>query len=315
MPKGHLSVEKAAELCARLIRGDSPRSIAAAVGLCGPSVKLAWTALRGFGVTLPTPVARPHRPEVARSAERLFAAWKLNNREIAKELGCSAGTINTLRRKYVARLAAAGAPMPLCVCGQHLHHGQYCSARSPKLRPARRALAGRPEAERAEVRRRLLEGQSLNAVARWLRVSPVTIRSFYRGFSDEERQQHEEARRLPAARKRAAAAVKVQRPGAVDARADPTYLIIMAAIPKRIPRDLAGDIAADTYLALLEGRCTRRTLRAHVKAAIGENFERFANPWGDLSLDATRGDEGESTWIEALEDPRALAAFDATLTD
>ncbi|PXA96962.1 hypothetical protein DMC47_16160 [Nostoc sp. 3335mG] len=73
---------------------------------------------------------------------------------------------------------------------------------------------------------------------------------------------------------------------------------------------MRDDIISEAYVEYLHGRLKQNNLTAGVKRIQGRMFAAFANPWGDLSLDAAMSDEGDATWIERIEDPQALEAFE-----
>jgi hypothetical protein len=73
---------------------------------------------------------------------------------------------------------------------------------------------------------------------------------------------------------------------------------------------LREDSAQDAYEALLTGNLTLDNLDAGLKRIVRANYATYASKFGPVSLDRTRFDDGRETYLDRLEDPEALAAFD-----
>jgi hypothetical protein len=91
---------------------------------------------------------------------------------------------------------------------------------------------------------------------------------------------------------------------------DPIFGRIARAVPRGVDPMLRDDIMSDVYLAIREGRVHPREIEQVAKQFISAAFAAFSNRWGAISLDATIGDGSTATFLDALEDERALAAFD-----
>lgn len=157
----------------------------------------------------------------------------------------------------------------------------------------------------------LLEGKTLQSVADALGASRATVKNFLAKFSPEDRAARRDVFTIAAGRVRATKLqTTLQKPRAINPRADPIYDAISQLVSRRIDPSLRDDIISEAYVEYLYGRLKQNNLIAGVKRIQGRMFATFANPWGDLSLDAAMSEGGDATWIERIEDPQALEAFE-----
>ncbi|AHE52810.1 hypothetical protein NX02_05355 [Sphingomonas sanxanigenens DSM 19645 = NX02] len=56
-------------------------------------------------------------------------------------------------------------------------------------------------------------------------------------------------------------------------------------VPRTIDRALRDDMISEAYLQVLEGRIKGNATPTDMKKVISGVFRRFANKWGDVSLD------------------------------
>ena len=73
---------------------------------------------------------------------------------------------------------------------------------------------------------------------------------------------------------------------------------------------LRDDAAQDAYLAEIEGRLKATSFKTELKKIANSNYKRFQSHWGDRSLDEAVFDDSGEKYVDRLEDPSAMEAFD-----
>jgi hypothetical protein len=160
------------------------------------------------------------------------------------------------------------------------------------------------------VKARLSEGSTLDEAELEFALTRTVIRQLSFQLDAEQRKQREQYKQLREGRSRAERfKSQIARPAALNPGCDPHYASILSALPRGMDPSLADDAAQDAYLAMLEGRLKEADSSSGVRKFANSNYGRFANKWGNLSLDEPIGDEGR-TYADALEDPAALEAFE-----
>ncbi|WP_324748815.1 hypothetical protein SH591_08840 [Sphingomonas sp. LY54] len=310
MPKCRLCAAEIADVCARLIIGESRRSIIKLYGIGSDTVARIEDALRKGGVTLAKRSRGPIDAQQHALVQELLRTTSKSNREIAAETGVSHGTVAIARHRFNIELVQAGGELPRCDCGQYLHHPRLCWARQRQnmMNAGMRSLVTMEPEMRADVRRRLLGGEAMRTVAERVGLKRSQILSFVQTFTRDEREQRKAAFRVGAGRRRADALRRsITKPKATDPTTDPLYARISAAVPRGIDCTLRDDMISQAYLEVLEGRIKEDQLADGVKKVRGRIFQAFANPWGNLSLDVARGNEGGRRTIEQI--PAETSAF------
>lgn len=311
--RGRTSIATTAEVCARLVTGQTFARIQKEVGISKAAVQLARQVLERFGVHIERKAIAPIPNEVRQQALELLRSTDLSDRAIAAQLECSHGAVGRLRMAQLGPALLDGEEVPLCECGEYLHHPRLCWSRVAAIETKK----GSPFAQltvhqRREIYSRLMAGEITTSVAQAFGLKVTAIRNFVQRLPAENRAERSRNLKTPAARRKAVAlSLQVAKPQAISPRADPLFAAVLSAMPRGLDRSLADDAAADAYLALvLGGRREPEDVKAAVKRAVSSNFKRFANPWGALSLDAQRSPDGDDTFVDTIEDPLALAAFD-----
>lgn len=310
MPKSKMTAAALADVCARLINRESKSSIQRLTGMGGTTIDKIIVALQKHGLALEGHPAHRFDPEREVRLHDLFKTTTLSNRQIVAETGVALSTVNKSRERFNVALVQAGGELPRCDCGQYLHHPRMCWARlhdTMKRSGVASVHTLEPE-KKADVHRRLMMGQTARSIAERIGLTKALVQAYLRTLTSEERQQREAAFRTSAGRRRAAkAAKKIARPHAINPASDPLYAEISAAVPRAIDPALRDDMISQAYLEVLEGRLTKDRLAAGVKKVRGRIFQAFANPWGNLSLDAVLGDEAGRSMIERI--PADASAF------
>lgn len=162
MKKRKVTAARVADACGRLLTGESRTKIQRETGVSQPVLSKLAAILKGFGLAVADPKPTGLSQAARRKLETLIRTSELPSRKIAGLVGCSAVTANRWRTRYCEDLKAAGKPIPLCACGQNLHHARLCSAR---IEQALRNRKPRTDPVRAEVRRLLILGGSCRDVA------------------------------------------------------------------------------------------------------------------------------------------------------
>lgn len=303
MAKAKLTAKAVAQICARLIRGDSQTRISREAGAGHSTIRVIIAALQEGGVQLNlTPQSRPD-PEKHAKMLHLIETTRLSNRAIALRVGLHLDRVSSTRARYNEDIVRAGGELPVCECGRYLHHPQHCRARSLQSLVARGIPSPftLPPADQQDIRDRLIRGETTRSVAERYELKRAQIFGFVRSLTDDERRDRDRARRTGAGRTRAAAATKrVKRPAALSPSADPLYARISAAIPRNIDRALRDDMIGEAYLACIEGKLDPEQLPEGIARIKSGVFKAFANPWGAASLDAVR--EDGRTMIEQIPD-------------
>lgn len=310
MPKSKMTAAALTDVCARLIKQESKTAIQKQTGMGGTTLNKMLDELRRHGLVAEA------RPAVRLDAERearlheLFRTTALSNRDIERETGVCLSSVNKSRTRFNYELVKAGGELPKCDCGQYLHHARICWARLHENMKAHgvRSVHTLDPAVKADVHRRLVLGQTARSVAERAGLTKDLVRAYLRNLTAEERLQRDLAFRTNAGRRRAAdAAKRIARPLATNPAHDPLYAEIAAAVPRGIDPALRDDMISQAYLEVLEGRLTKDRLAAGVKKVRGRMFQAFANPWGNLSLDAALGDDAGRSMIERV--PSDASAF------
>lgn len=314
MPNPSNTVARMAEVCARLINRESQSSIQRQTGMSPRTISKAIVAMREHGLVLDT--IAPSRSDPARAAKlyEFFRATQLSNREIVARTGINLTFVNKTRLRFNAERVRAGDELPTCECGQYLHHARMCWARQRDNlaeRGIRSFVTLEPQA-REDVRRHLLAGATKRAIGERFGLSKDTVARILRSLTADERRAREDNFLVAAARRRAAQLARaIKRPRATNPTADPLYAEIAQAVPRGIDRALRDDMISQAYLEVLEGRLDPKRLREGMRKVRGRVFSAFANPWGNLSIDAPTREDGSGSWVENIPDERALQAFDA----
>lgn len=310
MSKSKLNAAALADVCARLLNGESRTSITKRWGIGGTTMNSMTETLRRHGLKVearPAPRFDANRED---ELHRLFRTTTRSNREISATTGIPLSTVNGSRRRFNLEVVKSGEELPRCECGQYLHHARLCWARHRQnMKNAGIASVRTLAPEVAEdVRRRLLRGETMRSIAERVSLKKEQIHSFLRTFTAEERQQRELAFRTSAGRRRARAlARKIARPHATNPSSDPLYARISAAVPRGIDPALRDDMISQAYLEVLEGQLKEDRLAEGVKKVRGRIFQAFANPWGNVSLDAALGDDDARAIVESI--PAGTSAF------
>ncbi|MDB5583356.1 MAG: hypothetical protein JWR80_8532 [Bradyrhizobium sp.] len=314
MRKSNITVALVAEVCARLINRESQMSVQKCTGLAGGTIKKAIAALRAHGIVVETITAVRFDAAKETRLHEIFRTTQLSNRDIEKATGVSLTTVNKSRGRFNAELVRKGGDLPQCECGQYLHHARMCWARHRQHMKDHgvRAVVTLEPFEQEHVRRRLLAGVTMRSEAERTGLPKMSIGSFLRTFTPEERRRRDDSFVIASARRRAVKLTRsIARPRATNPTADPLYAKIACAVPRGIDPALRDDMISEAYLEVLEGRLDPKHLREGVKKVRGKIFRTFANPWGNRSLDAPMHDDGTGNWAESIPDDRALQAFEA----
>jgi hypothetical protein len=306
---------RAAEVCARLLNRDSLAEIKRRTGVGNSTMKQAIETLRLHGVNVELRARTPLTE--ARSAEmtRLFSETNLSNRNIAARLGAPLERVREVRLRYNEAVVLAGGELAACGCGQYLHHPRLCWARTHENMKAHgvRSVLTLPNDQQADVRDRLLKGETMRSIGERVGLPRSLIYSFLASFAAEERTVRTDAFKVGAGRRRAVAITRqTARPQATRPEADPLYARIAAAVPRSIDPAIRDDIIGDAYIAILDGRAKVGQLTEVVKRARSKVFAAFANSFGPRSLDQvvagtddftlmdTLRDESSSSWLEEM---------------
>jgi len=312
MGSTHIGVARVAEICARLLRCESQASIAKQTGVTAVTVAKTAAVLRLHGVTVETTPRSALDPAREALLHDLFATTRMSNRSIGVATGIPSTSVSKSRRRFNAEALRAGRDLPKCECGQYLHHARLCWVRRIEnfKRRGFHTVSALPTDQQEEIRRQLLAGETTRAVGDRAGFPRVVIQNFTRTLTPEERRIRAESFLVTAARQRAASLAKsITRPQAINPKADPLYAAIERTVSRGIDPALRDDMISQAYLEVLEGRLDPKNLAAGVKKVRGGIFRAFANPWGNLSLNECRSDDGPD-WTNEIPDERALSAFD-----
>lgn len=224
---------------------------------------------------------RPITPDQSERLRALLAAGVSSGRAaIALEVSRPCATRH--RAALVRELAARGETIPGCDLA-----GRPIGARSANA-------VG--DAKLGEIRRRLLVPERIPAIASATGVSAVTVRRVWRQF----RRTLGETPLCPCGREaHHAQRCRPTSGGGQEGRSSDVRRLVEAAVPRHHDSALRADIVQDVTLAILASPKPPSDIAAFVREAVASNYRRFANRWGDLSLDAPIGD-GEGTLLDVL---------------
>ncbi|MEG3176156.1 hypothetical protein U1872_07950 [Sphingomonas sp. RB3P16] len=314
MPKSNMTVTRVAELCARLINRESQASIGRTMGVHSKTLEKAIKALRAHGVAIETRKPSRLSPEREARLHNLFRSTLMSNRAIVAETGVALESVNKSRRRFNAEVLKSGGELPKCDCGQDLHHARMCWVRHRQhmKNSGIRSVVTLSNEDQIEVRNRLLAGDTVRSVAERFGLPKMSVGGFLRSLSSDDRRVRNDTFLVAAARRRASKlADSISRPRATNPAADPLYAEIAKSVSRRIDPALRDDMISQAYLEVLEGRLDPKHLREGMRKVRGRVFSAFANPWGNLSIDAPTREDGTGSWVENIPDERALQAFDA----
>jgi hypothetical protein len=312
MARSNITVARIAETCARLLRKETISSIHNITGLSTATVANAARVMRAHGVPIETRSARRDLKREER-IRRYFQTTQLSNRAIAAHMGINLTAVSTSRRRFNIELVRSGGELPKCECGQYLHHARMCGVRQHRNLDAKgvKRISGMPEAIRSDVQLRLVRGETTRSIAARLGLEKHHVQTFLCSLSRAERETRTSNYRISAGRVRASKLTKaIARPRAINPEEDPMFARISRTVSTSIDGALRDDMMQDAYLEYLEGRLKVEQFDLGMKKVRARIFRAFANPWGDVSLDVSN-DEGGESWVNAIPDERALEAFDA----
>ncbi|MEG3178167.1 hypothetical protein U1872_18145 [Sphingomonas sp. RB3P16] len=313
MTNSKIIVARIAELCARLIKRESQSSIKREMGMHGKSVQTAIDTLRAHGVEIETIAPSRFSPEQEARLHDMFSSTELSNRAIVARTGLQLDTVNKSRRRFNAGVVRSGGVLPKCDCGQDLHHARMCWVRHRQHMKDRgiRSVVTLSIDDQGEVRNRLLAGEAVRLVAEHFGLPKMSVGGFLRSLNSDDRRVREDTFLVATARRRAAKlANAISNPQATNPTADPLYAEIAKSVSRRIDPALRDDMISQAYLEVLEGRLDPQHLREGMRKVRGRVFSAFANPWGNMSIDAPTREDGSGSWVENIPDERALQAFD-----
>lgn len=265
---GALNMMRAAKVCALLQGNLSIREIHRQTGCAVNTIRQAAAVLTDNGISLPSRSRLLSEQDKAQISA-LFTSTPLSDRQIAKEVGVSYSIVSIYRRKHDAKILAEGGTLPLCACGQRLHHPRLCAARMKK-RFREQGLNSRlflDEDDQQTLKKRVLAGESCGRVGADLGLSKGIVQHLVESLPQAEREQRSKAIREARAARRAR--IKVLRrdaPSATIPSRDPLYAAIQDLVP-RIEPALRKDIVSETFLYVLEGGCSARNLAEAVQRA------------------------------------------------
>jgi hypothetical protein len=309
-----ITVARVAELCARLINRESKTSLKKSMGIGDKTMARAIDVLRKHGVTVePIPPCRVDQDKRAALFE-YFRTTQMSNRQIVAATGFHLKMVNLARRKFNIELINDGGELPKCDCGQYLHHPRMCWARLHQSKKDRgiACVRGLPNDVQADIRRRLIRGETLRAIGDDVGLDRNRICSFLRSFTSEERARRKDCFLVRSAQRRSEACrQKIANRHATNPMADPMYARIARAVPRAIDRALRDDMISQAYLEYLEKKLDPKRLSEGVKKVRGRVFQQFANPWGNRSIDVSLDGEDGASFADLIPDERALLAFEA----
>lgn len=312
MARNSITVARAAEICARLLKSETRAAIHRATGAADATILNALRTLRAHGVDVSTPERRSAQSKrMADIFERMKTTGD-SNRKISRDLGINLWDVNRARTAYQTSLVKEGGEPAKCGCGKPINHLYGCQHRLRERLLAKgiKSICTMDQNGREEVRLQLLAGDTLQVIADRIGFSRQNVLDHLKSLPREDRTSRTEKLNLMAGQRRADRINgRVTRPKATDPNADITYATIAKLVSHRIDAALRDDIISEAYVQFLFGRIKLNDLRAGVKKVQSRMFNAFANPWGDLSLDTPLSDGG-STWADRLVDEQAMAAFD-----
>lgn len=113
--------------------------------------------------------------------------------------------------------------------------------------------------------------------------------------------------RRPGQRGKAASLVARAKPlpPAITPRSNPLYARLADAIGRRLAPDLTDDAISDLWVAVAEGRVSLDRLEQEANRIRSDVLRKFANPYGDRSLDEDIGDGDGFRMIDLIRDERS----------
>lgn len=309
----HITMAMAADVCSRLIKGQSRTAVWRATGVSTQACNKAISVLRDNGFAISRPGRPPFNQEREDHLHSLFRTTDLSNRAICREHGYYLSCVNHSRLRYTASLKARGEPVPMCECGLELHHPRVCVARveeSFKKRGIKnRMTLGAQHLQ--ELKERVMSGEPYKSIAASFDLSKSSVTDFVRDLGTEDREALRRLKSLPQAHRRARQLAKaVSRPKATTARVDPLYEHMRRALPVGIDPTLRDDALSEAYTQILEGRIAIASAAEGVRAIYRKLVRSHASKWGDFSLDMPIAPGSSVSFADGVEDPRALEAFD-----
>jgi len=187
------------------------------------------------------------------------------------------------RMEIVHDLASRGRTLPGCDAT-----GRVIGRRSPN------AIA--PDVT-ADIERRLIIPERVPAIAAATGVSAVTIRRIWKDMKPTLASMPS----CPCGKE--AHHPQRCRPGTgLDPRSDGEALrrMVEEAIPRHHDPALRSDMVQDVVTEILGLPRPPADMRGVVRRVVSANYRRFANKWGDLSLDAPLGDESGRTLLDVV---------------
>jgi hypothetical protein len=158
----------------------------------------------------------------------------------------------------------------------------------------------------------LVRGEgTYSSIAAQFGVSARGVQHVCARMSPEDKELRRQARLLPEDRKRAQAIMGGNGKAAERrVKVEQEYARIRREIPGWRDATQKDDDTQDAILAMLEGRLQASNLNEGVKEIVKDNAKRFSDPWRDLSLNTTIGLNTDVSFLDMLEDPAALEAFE-----
>lgn len=271
--------------------GLSDPAIAAAVGI-RPMNVLRWRQREGLPANLPAgrntranAQILPATADLHRRALALLARG-IGARLIARELRASVKTLERWRSNMLRNQHDRPQPTP------------------SRPREAQRADGRRhsslPDALRAQALALYADGLHDDAIGRSIGVSRARVWQWRAGLNLP-------AWRRPGQRGPAAATVTRAKPipPAITPRSNPLYAKLADAVGRRLAPDLTDDAISDLWVAVAEGRVSLDRLEQEAKRIRSDVFGRYANPYGDRSLDEDIGDGDGFRMVDLIRDERS----------
>jgi len=258
--------------------------------------------------------------DVVAQIKELFRGTDLSSRAIAMSVGVSTTSVRRLRTEYNGWLLANGLEVPMCGCGQVLHHPARCRVRNIKrvLRDGLQSALVLPAEDQRLLRERIVGGAVLREVAQDTDFSISYLKHYVTQLTAGEkvarRQQSTALRKARSTRTRKCNlnAPSVTNPWSVD-----LYAAIASLVPRAISHHDREDIISEAYSVAFHTKArwsqipeivgrAHRGVKGHYRCEKTKSLHA-PDRYGRLPIDQLQAPDSETEWDD--EDVDAVGPF------
>ncbi|WP_311269728.1 hypothetical protein [Sphingobium sp. WCS2017Hpa-17] len=222
-----------------------------------------------------------------------FLYIKCSLRIIAAITGISHPTVKKIAQPFIDE-----GCLPPCSCGRPRFHPKLCVGRVQDA-----ASFPVDVGTVNSVKELVKEGVTFEEIVNKLDI-PKNSARYYRKYTTDH---------LAKARKNSVRSGAKTREGSIEfrPRSDPVWLRINNLLPKWLEHHRRDDVISEIYLKILTGEIeeyalTPEIVRRIANVEVRQSFDKF----GSHSLNEPLDSQSSATFLEMIEDPSALAAFD-----